>query len=226
MTSRNSEWGRPCEQCCASVYIPQRNLRRVARSIWFVPIAAWESAQTLELACRERPAPAAKRREHHDVRIAFGDVLAAVTASTRSMPELRSNAASSPVCALTAATIIGLSGHCWQGNLEATSARRCCAAAGPRLTSLSNPNAPIARRRSAAEVAAAPMARMRSNTVPVGGDGGSCRFCPTGRAGAVRIEASSCAGGMPLRTCAAADTTVHRDIRTVPHGRSSTCHSN
>ena len=53
------------------------------------------------------------------------------------------------------ATIIGLSGHCWRGNLPATIARRCSAAAGPRVASLSKPNAPIARCRSAAEVAAA-----------------------------------------------------------------------
>jgi hypothetical protein len=62
-----------------------------------------------------------------------GSAVPAVTASTRSTPESRSNAASSPVCALTAVTIIGLSGHCWRGNLAATIARRCSAAAGPRV---------------------------------------------------------------------------------------------
>jgi hypothetical protein len=47
------------------------------------------------------------------------------------------------------------------------------------LASLSKPNAPIARCRSAAEMAAAPMALIRSNTVAIGGPGGVGRFCPT-----------------------------------------------
>jgi hypothetical protein len=61
-----------------------------------------------------------------------------------------------------ATTIIGLFGHSGRGNLAATIARRCSAAAGPSVASLSNPNAPIARHRSTAEVAAAPMALIRS----------------------------------------------------------------
>ena len=108
-----------------------------------------------------------------------GSAQLAVTASTRSTPESRSNAANSPVCASTATTIIGLSGHSGRGNLAATIARRC-PAPGPSVESLSNPNAPIARCRSAAEVAAAPMALIRSNTVAIGRDGGRSRFCPTG----------------------------------------------
>jgi hypothetical protein len=108
-----------------------------------------------------------------------GSAQLAVTASTKSTPESRLNAANSPVCASTAVTIIGLSGHSGRGNLAATTARRC-PAAGPSVESLSNPNAPIARRRSAAEVAAAPMALIRSNTVAIGRDGGRSRFCPTG----------------------------------------------
>src|ERR1700733_3938134 len=100
-----------------------------------------------------------------------GSAVLAVTASTRSTPESRSNAANSPVCAFTATTIIGLSGHSRRGNRAATIARRC-PAPGPSMESLSNPNAPIARRRSAAEVAAAPMALIRSNTVAIGRGGG------------------------------------------------------
>ena len=89
-------------------------------------------------------------------------------------------------------------------DLAETIARRCSAAAGPRVASLSKPNAPIARCRSAAEMAAAPIALIRSNTVAIGGPGGVGRFCPTGGTGSDRIEANSSAGGMPPRTCAAA----------------------
>ena len=132
-----------------------------------------------------------------------GSAVLAVTASTRSTPESRSNAANSPVCASTATTIIGRSGQSWRGNRAATIARRCPAAAGPSMESLSNPNAPIARRRSAAEVAAAPMALIRSNTVAIGRDGGCSRLCPTGRTGSDSTEANSSAAGIPLRTHAA-----------------------
>ena len=45
-------------------------------------------------------------------------------------------------------------------------------AAVPPRGRVSNPNAPIAHRRSAAEMAAAPMALIRSNTVAIGRDGG------------------------------------------------------
>ena len=48
------------------------------------------------------------------------------------------------------------------------------------------------------------MALIRSNTVAIGRDGGWSRFCPTGRAGGDSTEANSSAGGIPLRTCAAA----------------------
>jgi hypothetical protein len=109
-----------------------------------------------------------------------GSAVLAVTASTRSTPESRSNQANSPVCAFTATAIIGLSGHSGRGNLAATIARRCRPAAGPSAGSLSSPNAPIARRRSAAEVAAPPMALIRSNTVAIGRDGDRSRFCPAG----------------------------------------------
>ena len=72
------------------------------------------------------------------------------------------------------------------------------------MESLSNPNAPIARCRSAAEVAAAEMALIRSYTVAVGSEGGRSRLCPTRRTGGDSTEANSSAGGIPLRTCAAA----------------------
>ena len=72
------------------------------------------------------------------------------------------------------------------------------------MESLSNPNAPIARHRSAAELAAAPIALIRSNTVVIGRDGGCFRLCSTGRIGGDSTEASSSAVGIPLRTCAAA----------------------
>ncbi|MFI0470163.1 hypothetical protein ACH347_39350 [Saccharopolyspora sp. 5N102] len=102
-----------------------------------------------------------------------------------------------------ATTIIGLSGHSGRGNLAATIARRC-PAVGPSVESLSNPNAPIARCRSAAEVVAAEVALIRSNTVAIGRDGDRFRFCPTGRTGSDSTEADSSAAGIRLRTCAAA----------------------
>ena len=111
-----------------------------------------------------------------------GSAVPAVTASTKSTPESRSKVANSPVCALMATTIIGLAGHSWRGNRAATTAR-CCPAVGPSMESHSNPNAPIARCRSAAEVAAAEMALIRSKTVAIGRAGGRSRFCPTGRNG-------------------------------------------
>src|SRR5690349_20015806 len=112
-----------------------------------------------------------------------GSAVAAVTASTRSTPESRSNAANSPVCALTATTIIARSGHSWRGNRAATIARRCSAAAGPSMESLSNPKAPIARRRSAAEVAAAPMALIRSDQAAIGTGCGCYRIRPASGTG-------------------------------------------
>jgi hypothetical protein len=132
-----------------------------------------------------------------------GSAVPAVTASTKSTPESRSKVANSPVCALTATTIIGLTGHSWRGNRAATTAR-CCPAVGPSMASHSNPNAPIARCRSAAEAAAAEMALIRSNTVAIGKAGGRSRLCPTGGTGGDSTEANSSAGGIPLRSCAAA----------------------
>ena len=61
----------------------------------------------------------------------------------------------------------------------------------PSMESLSNPNTPIARCRSAGEVAAAEMALIRSNTVAIGRGGGRSRFCPTGRTGGDSTEANS-----------------------------------
>ena len=183
------------------------------------------SAQALELALRWCLAPSTQGREHHDVRVARGkvgvvggahaavDVARAVDADGGNQTgqrgargdgvhqvdaESRSNATNSPVCASMAITIIGLSGHSGRGNRAATIARRC-PAPGSSMESLSSPNAPIARCSSAAEVAAAPMALIRSNTVPIGKDGGCSRICPTGRTGGDRTEANSSAGGMPLR---------------------------
>jgi PPOX class F420-dependent enzyme/OxyR family protein len=69
----------------------------------------------------------------------------------------------------------------------------------------SSPNAPIAHCSSAAEVAAAPMARIRSNTVAIGRDRDDTRpLGRIGRSGSESTAASRSAAGMPLRNCAAA----------------------
>ena len=78
-----------------------------------------------------------------------------------------------------AVTIIGRSDHSWRGSLAATVARRC-SAAGSSMASHSSPNTPIARCRSAGEVAAAPMALIRSMTVDIGRDGARSPGGPPG----------------------------------------------